>query len=1250
MWASALLLLLPLGAFLLLRRVGCGRRSWLREILCLGVLSCLGLAVASPFLTSRGVGTGEAYNYSLALADAVMQMRSGEIPVLAGQTEYAFNGRIHPLRSAPYLFYLGGFLDLLTFRSLSFWELQNLSLALSLAGAVFTCYFGLRWGWGWSPWPAVALAAIYGFCPPLLVAANVDDLFMTVHVAPFLPLALGACVRSCRGPAPAADAVLAAALAASWLAHPPVALWLTGAVAVVRGLVAVAERRSWRGLFGPAGIALLTLALAAFGFASALGLKAETGVLAENGESRANFVTEVMAHVRRAFPDCLLPIGFQSEPLGRYQLGYVCWAFLLAALVGLVRAARRSGGLRDPRWLAIGGLAGSALFLLILTLPVPGITRGLWQAMPTAVHALTNIWPMQRLYLVATALVLFAAGGVLPGPATGRRSATIAMLVALVCGGWSLFQAWPLVKRGFNDRWPPEATARSHLPSNLNLTVTSYAFLGLSATFVHGAMDPRFEFRLLKGGRSERASAIHHALGAAPIVARGTLRLPSAPAPSGAAARPGVRLEPGKRYLLNFDFRTQPIKGELLLTGRALARGYTLPQAGQPGGFGMEPGRRHALPLWTDLAEAEEVEIGLHLSDETALPAGAGEFAGFTLQEVRPEHLLVKVESFLPLRCSVNAPEDGCYLETFRRFIPGYAATVNGREVRPVSSPDRQVMVPVPKGWSTIELRYEGSSLVRAAFWLSAAAWSGFGVWLAGWIFRFDWVGWSRRSTAWIAPPLRWLAERKAQMAAVAAAVVFAAVGWNRYSVYRQRAGPIQIRLVFPSDRPGRQEPILTTGRPGAGTTVFVSYDDDNHIRIGADIWGSLLESEPLPVDYLQAHDLIISSSALFPADHPRVSLLDAASRRVFREEFLVEYNGRRVIAHRRFAFDSKVSQVAVGSCDIGSSFSDKRFTGEILSVRRLPFPRLLAVDTGQQVRLTVQPAAGLAGVSEPLLSVGPGGSLGVCYLRYLPDGMATLGYVAPDGSKMDSPALDFGTRPSREIECVIGQVNAPGLPPGVIIREGGRQLLGPAELAPLARPVVVRTGLNESGAAGVAARFTGRTLSAEVLAGATEMPAVETSGPLRLVVTFPMGRTGAREPLLVTGRAGAGDFAFVEYVDDRHVRLGLDHWGVGGSLSDPLPVNYESPHEIEISMGSLYPDERDDRAWQRVPANVRHRHKTRMAIRVDGEEVLQSDFPAHPTTVEEITVGLNRIGGSSCGPGFSGMLHSVRRLGLPRE
>src|SRR5271165_563408 len=306
-------------------------------------LLAIGLLAASPFLSRGLVGSGEAYNYSLSVADAVSQMRRGVIPPLVGQTEYAFNGRIHPLRNAPYLHYLAGAIDVATLRRLSFWELQNTSLALSLVAAVFACYLGLRWGTGCRPLAAFLLSAAYGLCAPLLSAAHQGDLFMTVHAAVFVPLAVAACLKGCRQPSFPTDAWLAAALAATWLAHPPVAFWLTAGVALVR-VLAFLRRPSLGILRSSLGAAIIGSALAGFGFASAATLNADLGFFSQPNVVRGAFADVIMSSLRSALPGALLPVSRGVGELADIQLGYVPWALLLLTCALLLRRGRGPGG------------------------------------------------------------------------------------------------------------------------------------------------------------------------------------------------------------------------------------------------------------------------------------------------------------------------------------------------------------------------------------------------------------------------------------------------------------------------------------------------------------------------------------------------------------------------------------------------------------------------------------------------------------------------------------------------------------------------------------------------------------------------------------------------------------------------------------------------------------------------------------------------------------------------------------------
>jgi hypothetical protein len=147
--------------------------------------------------------------------------------------------------------------------------------------------------------------------------------------------------------------------------------------------------------------------------------------------------------------------------------------------------------------------------------------------------------------------------------------------------------------------------------------------------------------------------------------------------------------------------------------------------------------------------------------------------------------------------------------------------------------------------------------------------------------------------------------------------------------------------------------------------------------------------------------------------------------------------------------------------------------------------------------------------------------------------------------------------------------------------------------------------------------------------------------GAIRLFLDLPQGKTGATEPLLTTGVAGRGDLLRIVYVDASHVRFVHDEWGVGGSSSPDMPVNYGDHHRIELSLGSLYPDG----PWTAgVPPDELVRARGRVRVRLDGVtalDVLEASWPAAPGT---IAIGANGIGASPVDPAFTGKISKFLR------
>ena len=140
--------------------------------------------------------------------------------------------------------------------------------------------------------------------------------------------------------------------------------------------------------------------------------------------------------------------------------------------------------------------------------------------------------------------------------------------------------------------------------------------------------------------------------------------------------------------------------------------------------------------------------------------------------------------------------------------------------------------------------------------------------------------------------------------------------------------------------------------------------------------------------------------------------------------------------------------------------------------------------------------------------------------------------------------------------------------------------------------------------------------------------------GPVRLRLRFPEVRAAlTREPLVVTGVPRAGDIVFVQYLDQNRIRLGVDHWGSVGILSEPVALGTGDEHTLVVTMGSLF------------PANSPASQVRRIQILLDGARVLDGDQPTYDSSPHDVFFGINAIGGSTCGYAFTGRIISAERV-----
>ena len=119
-----------------------------------------------------------------------------------------------------------------------------------------------------------------------------------------------------------------------------------------------------------------------------------------------------------------------------------------------------------------------------------------------------------------------------------------------------------------------------------------------------------------------------------------------------------------------------------------------------------------------------------------------------------------------------------------------------------------------------------------------------------------------------------------------------------------------------------------------------------------------------------------------------------------------------------------------------------------------------------------------------------------------------------------------------------------------------------------------------------------------------------------------------------------------MRYIDDRHIRLGFDHWGVKGYLGEPIEIEPDHWYRLTLSMGSLYPPEGD--FWfSGHDAAAGQIAKSRVMVFMDDRKVFSAESPAYESPPRFVKLGENDIGGSTTAPAFSGSIRGAERLSL---
>ncbi|MBI5426133.1 MAG: hypothetical protein HZA32_18830 [Opitutae bacterium] len=296
-------------------------------------------------------------------------------------------------------------------------------------------------------------------------------------------------------------------------------------------------------------------------------------------------------------------------------------------------------------------------------------------------------------------------------------------------------------------------------------------------------------------------------------------------------------------------------------------------------------------------------------------------------------------------------------------------------------------------------------------------------------------------------------------------------------------SGPVRLRLRFPSFVNMVGEPLISTGRSGAGDLVYVFYVAPGRVRFAHDSWSSgLLESDVVSFDPLEEQVVDVDFGGLHPVAAPGVRTLG---------EFRLGFNGREVLRAARHYHPALASEVAFGYNAIRASTADVRFRGERLAAERLSAWPEPPADFGP-IALTLRwPEKLPIGRAEPLLVTGRTGAADVIWVRYVDATHAVIGYDCWGRGGPQTPPLAIEPAGVATVQIALGNLFTPraaawsALTPEararaaelLRVRVDGRVVLDvPAAPHPTA-PAEIKTGRNDIGASSCAAVFSGEIL-----------------------------------------------------------------------------------------------------------------------------------------------------------------------------
>ena len=289
--------------------------------------------------------------------------------------------------------------------------------------------------------------------------------------------------------------------------------------------------------------------------------------------------------------------------------------------------------------------------------------------------------------------------------------------------------------------------------------------------------------------------------------------------------------------------------------------------------------------------------------------------------------------------------------------------------------------------------------------------------------------------------------------------------------------GPVELRLVFPTDKSGNIEPLVVTGHEFLADYLFVHYLDRGLLRFGLEHTSRGTWMGPATrIDPEAEHTLVVQMGSLFPPrEHPDYDTLSREEIERRTDEVKVLLNGRTVLQAIVECYDASDWQPTIGTSKPNRPGFTHDFSGRIVQWRRVaPLEADFTDKQTGKLHLLIRLPAFTRPRSEPLLSTGEAGKGDLIYIRYLDATHYQIGHDHWGYGGTEGPVIGYDPAVPLDLDISCPPLLGQDAPGRLVVNLNGSPIIDTETRYYPSLPSKIAVGRNQIGASTAEAAFSG--------------------------------------------------------------------------------------------------------------------------------------------------------------------------------